>query len=138
SPSAPSPPATLCAAASPPSSNSKTTASSPNAATTASTPGEYTCPDAARAPRCPSLTRANSSTFGGHRTILRVASQLERLISSMTVPRTIVAAALFALIAHLARADIYQWEYITPANPALGKQPSAILCPGGAGAVAAP
>src|SRR5215208_1861413 len=45
--------------------------------------------------------------------------------------------ALFApaLPAH---ADIFQWEYINPAVPNQGKQPSAILCPEGAGANAAP
>ena len=44
-------------------------------------------------------------------------------------------AALVALSAAvpLARADIYQWEYIDPANPGLGKQESATLAPDGAG-----
>src|SRR5262245_35730632 len=37
-----------------------------------------------------------------------------------------------------ARADIFQWEYIDPANPTLGKQQSTTLCPGGAGASAVP
>ncbi len=32
----------------------------------------------------------------------------------------------------LARADIYEWEYINPANPSLGKQQSTTLCPDGA------
>ncbi|TWT37326.1 Secreted effector protein pipB2 [Posidoniimonas corsicana] len=36
------------------------------------------------------------------------------------------------------RADIYQWEYINPANPSEGKQPSATLAPQGAGVDAAP
>jgi hypothetical protein len=38
----------------------------------------------------------------------------------------------------VARADIFQWEYINPANPALGKQPSTTLAPDGAGANAVP
>jgi len=36
------------------------------------------------------------------------------------------------------QADIYQWEYIDPAHPELGKQPSPTLCPDGAGATAMP
>jgi uncharacterized protein YjbI with pentapeptide repeats len=51
----------------------------------------------------------------------------------------LIAASLATLLAlfapaPLARADIYQWEYINPANPALGKQPSTTLAPDGAGA----
>src|SRR5260221_11464223 len=47
---------------------------------------------------------------------------------------------LLALVApaHVALADIFQWQYINPANPALGKQQSTALAPDGAGAVAAP
>src|SRR5262245_16711444 len=37
-----------------------------------------------------------------------------------------------------ARADIFQWEYINPANPAQGKQQSTTLCPQGAGVDAVP
>ena len=40
--------------------------------------------------------------------------------------------------APLARADIFQWEYINPANPSLGKQQSTTLAPDGAGANAVP
>lgn len=40
--------------------------------------------------------------------------------------------ALFAS-APVARADIFQWQYINPANPSLGKQQSTTLCPDGAG-----
>ena len=49
-------------------------------------------------------------------------------------------ATLLALFAPapIARADIFQWEYINPANPSLGKQPSTTLTPGGAGVEAAP
>jgi uncharacterized protein YjbI with pentapeptide repeats len=35
-------------------------------------------------------------------------------------------------------ADIFEWEYINPANPSLGKRQSTIVCPGGAGANAVP
>ncbi len=38
----------------------------------------------------------------------------------------------------VARADIFQWEYIDPANPALGKQASTTLAPNGAGARVGP
>src|SRR5205814_3401453 len=37
-----------------------------------------------------------------------------------------------------ASADIFQWQYINPADPSQGKQPSTTLCPGGAGLDAAP
>jgi uncharacterized protein YjbI with pentapeptide repeats len=37
-----------------------------------------------------------------------------------------------------ARADIFEWEYIIPANPSQGKQPSTTLTPDGAGANAVP
>ena len=36
------------------------------------------------------------------------------------------------------RADIYQWQYVNPANPSQGKQPSSVLCPGGAGVTPCP
>ena len=44
----------------------------------------------------------------------------------------------FATPAPHARADIFQWEYINPANPGLGKQPSTTLCVDGAGVNAVP
>ena len=44
---------------------------------------------------------------------------------------------LFASAASV-RADIFQWEYINPGNPALGKQQSTALCPDGAGKNAVP
>src|SRR6186997_2676702 len=52
----------------------------------------------------------------------------------------LITATLLGLLAPapVARADIFQWEYINPANPSQGKQPSTMLCPGGAGAIAAP
>src|SRR4051794_23254068 len=48
----------------------------------------------------------------------------------MRVLRAIVVAAL---ICNSARADIFQWEYVDPSNPSLGKKASATLCPDGAG-----
>lgn len=53
--------------------------------------------------------------------------------------RTIVsiAAAVFAVVP-AARADIYQWEYINPADPSQGKRQSTTLAPDGAGVVAEP
>ena len=55
----------------------------------------------------------------------------------------LVTASLATLLAAfapapVARADIFQWEYINPANPALGKQPSTTLAPDGAGVNAVP
>ena len=51
-----------------------------------------------------------------------------------------IAAAMFALVAFpaSARADIFQWEYINPADPTQGKQQSTTLAPDGAGVDAVP
>src|SRR5262245_64612177 len=51
-----------------------------------------------------------------------------------------IVAALFALIAFVsaAQADVFQWEYINPADPSQGKQQSTTLCPDGAGVNAVP
>src|SRR5688572_19258811 len=48
-----------------------------------------------------------------------------------------IAVATFAF-ANAARADIYQWEYIYPAYPYIGKQQSTTLAPDGAGVDAVP
>jgi uncharacterized protein YjbI with pentapeptide repeats len=58
----------------------------------------------------------------------------------MIVIAVSVVAELLALFAPaiVARADIFQWEYINPANPSQGKQPSTMLCSDGAGAYAGP
>jgi hypothetical protein len=48
---------------------------------------------------------------------------------------TLLTLFVPAMVAH---ADVYQWEYINPANPGEGKQQSMMLAPGGAGANAAP
>src|SRR4051812_46182095 len=60
-------------------------------------------------------------------------SKHDRLLS-------ISAATLATLAAFgsVTRADIFQWEYINPANPAQGKQPSTTLCPDGVGVNAGP
>ena len=57
-----------------------------------------------------------------------------------TVLATASLATLLAIFAPMpvARADIFQWEYINPANPSLGKQQSTTLAPGGAGVNAVP
>src|SRR5215470_7270302 len=49
-----------------------------------------------------------------------------------------IAAAMFPLVAFAtsARADIFQWEYINPADPSQGKQQSTTLVPDGAGVFA--
>ncbi|MEX0612979.1 MAG: pentapeptide repeat-containing protein [Pirellulales bacterium] len=54
-----------------------------------------------------------------------------------TVLVTATLAALFAPVP-IARADIFQWEYIYPANPEFGKQQSTTLAPDGSGADAVP
>src|SRR5262245_17722989 len=53
---------------------------------------------------------------------------------------TVSLGTLLVLVAPAAtaHADIFQWEYINPADPSQGKQPSTMLCVGGAGANAAP
>src|SRR5262245_20237859 len=48
-----------------------------------------------------------------------------------------IAAAIFAF-ANAAHAEIYQWEYINPADPSQGKQQSTTLAPDGAGVDAVP
>src|SRR5262245_27602916 len=67
---------------------------------------------------------------------------LRGLIMQTTLNRRVlqVAAAMFPLVAFaaIARADIFQWEYINPADPSQGKQPSTTLAPDGAGIDAVP
>ena len=53
----------------------------------------------------------------------------------------VIAALLFALAVafpNAAHADIFQWEYINPADPSQGKKQSATLAPDGAGLIATP
>ena len=47
-----------------------------------------------------------------------------------------IAAAMFPLIvfATAGRADIFQWEYLNPADPSQGKRQSTMLVPDGLGA----
>ncbi len=47
-------------------------------------------------------------------------------------------AAICAVLVASASADIYQWEYINPADPGQGKQASAVPCLGGIGVSAQP
>lgn len=49
-----------------------------------------------------------------------------------------VALAFFTLLSCVVRADIYEWEYVDPADPSQGKQQSATLVPDGAGVDAVP
>jgi uncharacterized protein YjbI with pentapeptide repeats len=49
------------------------------------------------------------------------------------IPSFAAAAILLAICANAARADIFQWEYIDPANLSSGKQQSSTLVPDGAG-----
>jgi uncharacterized protein YjbI with pentapeptide repeats len=52
-----------------------------------------------------------------------------------TIPSIAVAVLVFASAAH---ADIFQWEYINPADPSQGKRQSTTLAPHGAGVDAVP
>ncbi len=61
---------------------------------------------------------------------------MQRHIVSLITQALIPLAAVFP--ATLARADIYQWQYINPPDPSQGKQQSATLCPDGAGAIIKP
>jgi uncharacterized protein YjbI with pentapeptide repeats len=51
-----------------------------------------------------------------------------------------IAAAIFPVVTSVsqARADIFQWKYINPADPSQGKRQSTTLAPGGAGVDALP
>jgi uncharacterized protein YjbI with pentapeptide repeats/CubicO group peptidase (beta-lactamase class C family) len=49
-----------------------------------------------------------------------------------------VGSVVLVICATNARSDVYQWEYVDPANPGLGKLPSSLLCAGGEGAIAEP
>ncbi len=52
--------------------------------------------------------------------------------------RLVVVIVVVTGSASAAHADIYQWEYINPADPSQGKQQSATLAPDGAGVDAVP
>ena len=45
----------------------------------------------------------------------------------LLVARSLLVVVAVTCSARSARADIYQWEYIDPLNPSLGKQQSSIL-----------
>jgi hypothetical protein len=57
---------------------------------------------------------------------------------SMKTNHAVILSLLICVFPLASRADIFQWEYINPANPSLGKQPSTMLAPEGAGLNAAP
>ena len=75
--------------------------------------------------------------YGGS---LRKNRKKNPMTKHWTVLVTASLATLLALFAPapVARADIFEWEYINPANPSLGKQQSTTLAPDGAGANAVP
>jgi uncharacterized protein YjbI with pentapeptide repeats len=55
-----------------------------------------------------------------------------------TTVALICALAFASFLAAVARADIYQWQWVNPADHSQGKQPGTTCCPGGAGVSAAP
>jgi uncharacterized protein YjbI with pentapeptide repeats len=57
--------------------------------------------------------------------------------SPAAVAWAVALTASFAASAGIARADIFQWQYINPADPTKGKQQSTTLCPDGGGAIVA-
>jgi autotransporter-associated beta strand protein len=50
----------------------------------------------------------------------------------------VALGAVFCVMGSPVFGDIYQWEWIDPAHPDLGKQPSTTVCPGGTGVNAVP
>ena len=75
-----------------------------------------------------------------YRGSLRKKRKKNPMTKRSTILITASLATLLALFAPapVARADIYEWEYINPANPAQGKQQSTTLCPSGVGVDAVP
>jgi probable HAF family extracellular repeat protein len=68
----------------------------------------------------------------------RVYRELHRAkCSTLFIAASLAAVPAIYLPMPRAHADIFQWEYINPANPALGKKQSTTLCPDGADAIAA-
>ena len=71
--------------------------------------------------------------------VVALASRLrDRRSSPSCVPQFAVAFLSLVALADTARTDIYQWEYINPADPSHGKRGSATLAPDGAGVNASP
>src|SRR5258706_155220 len=62
---------------------------------------------------------------------------MKRPSKSVAALAAVFSASMLA-VPGPASADIFQWQYINPADPSQGKQPSATLCPGGAGVNAVP
>src|SRR6476620_10217564 len=67
-----------------------------------------------------------------------ILSQTTSISMFKNIPSFLAAAILLVLSANAARADIYQWEYIYPADPSQGKQQSLTVAPGGMSVVAQP
>ncbi len=64
---------------------------------------------------------------------------MRRSVLCLRSPKWIfLAGLLWVAIAMVARADIYQWQWVNPSDPSQGKIPSSTLCPGGAGVSPAP
>ena len=82
----------------------------------------------------PSSSVVAQPGFGG------VSSQCAAWYSAIGARASQIAAASFSLLAFasVAQADIFQWEYINPADPSQGKQQSTTLAPDGAGVDAVP
>ena len=59
-------------------------------------------------------------------------------VGKVTLNIRILTSLAAVFLATIARADIYQWEYINPADPSQGKRQSTTLCPDGAGVNPAP
>src|SRR5262245_28013109 len=60
------------------------------------------------------------------------------VIRSNRIPQIATAILVLVMFASSARADIFQWEYINPADSSQGKQQSTMLAPDGAGVDAVP
>src|SRR5262249_23630820 len=54
------------------------------------------------------------------------------IIHAMRPSHALATIALAVTFVASARADIYQWAYVNPADPSQGKQQSVTLCPDGA------
>jgi uncharacterized protein YjbI with pentapeptide repeats/CubicO group peptidase (beta-lactamase class C family) len=82
---------------------------------------------------CAGLPTPHRSTTAG----LLVPLSPRRLVSASTALLLCCSTALL-ISSSPARADIFQWEYINPADPSQGRQQSTTLAPDGAGAAAVP
>src|SRR5206468_12459698 len=81
-----------------------------------------------------SCRRRSAERSTSHRT---TESQMRRLPNVVAALAAVFSAGILAAPGP-ASADIFQWEYVNPADPGQGKQQSMTLCPGGAGVNAVP